>query len=329
MIGDTESLQREYQLLSSLANEFSRELTSQIRSLLDKESIALAVPIECRVKSWESIADKLSRKRLELDSLKQLTDLVGLRLILLFQRDVAGASEAISRAFDVQEREDTSGRLGDDQFGYQSTHFIIKIPKHWLGVPTLSLFADFLAEIQVRTAAQHIWATASHVLQYKQEASVPPQLRRSIYRVSALLETVDLEFERLLATRREYKEGITHPDKDSALDTDILESLLDNILRSKNKSPDEPYSQLIADLTAFNLQTVDDVQALLSKHKEEMLAEDAMRVSQESGKEKPTGTSKERIQRGVFYTHTGLLRTALGLEFGDKWTEYSRGISYQ
>lgn len=56
------------------------------------------------------------------------------------------------------------------------------------------------AEVQVRTVTQHVWAAASHVLQYKQEASVPLPVRRSIYRVSALLETVDLEFERVLSS---------------------------------------------------------------------------------------------------------------------------------
>ena len=89
---------------------------------------------------------------------------------------------------------------------YQSLHYIIRIPKHWLKVSTFADLGELKAEIQLRTLAQHIWAATSHKLQYKHEDSVPPPIRRSIYRVSALLETVDLEFERVLAERGTYIE---------------------------------------------------------------------------------------------------------------------------
>jgi ppGpp synthetase/RelA/SpoT-type nucleotidyltranferase len=76
------------------------------------------------------------------------------------------------------------------------------------GAPTGSYGAlayfRMVFELQLRTLAQHIWAVASHKLQYKREASVPVPIRRSINRVSALLEMVDLEFDRVLLEREQY-----------------------------------------------------------------------------------------------------------------------------
>ncbi len=116
-------------------------------------------------------------------------------------------------------------------------------------------------------------------------------------------------------------------DKESPLDADVLESVLDGILPSKNKERPEPYAQLIDDLFAFDLRTVADVRALLSRHKAAVLFKDAECVARESKKSKPLGTSKERLERGVYYSHVGLLRTALGLEFADKWRDYNRETS--
>jgi hypothetical protein len=35
----------------------------------------------------------------------------------------------------------------------------------------------------------------------------------------------------------------------------------------------------------------------------------------------------ERINRGVFYAHTGLARQALKFEFGEKWMDYFKDQS--
>jgi hypothetical protein len=77
-------------------------------------------------------------------------------------------------------------------------HFVVEFPEPWFVVPTIGPMRGLRAEIQVRTHAQHIWADASHILQYKKESSVAPKTRRDIHRIAALLETVDLEFEKVL-----------------------------------------------------------------------------------------------------------------------------------
>ncbi|WP_082836585.1 RelA/SpoT domain-containing protein [Acidovorax sp. GW101-3H11] len=189
---DIESLGREYQDFSSKAERLRIAISDQLMALISENSLTLGVPIESRLKTWSSVAEKLERKQLKLQSIRELPDLVGVRVILLFSSDVGKAVGLIEQVFEVVSREDTVTRLGDSQFGYQSQHFIVRLPESWLGVPTLSGLGQLTVELQIRTLAQHIWAAASHKLQYKQEAGVPPPLRRTINRVSALLEIVDL-----------------------------------------------------------------------------------------------------------------------------------------
>ena len=201
---DTAQLRSEYSIQSDRARRLRAALCEQIEQILSSHGIALGVPIESRVKTLESSEEKLDRKSLELKSLLELNDLIGIRIILLFRRDIVTVSKLLAETFEVLSTEDTATRLSEAQFGYQSLHHIIRVPKSWLSVPTFFDLGELKTEIQLRTLAQHIWAAASHKLQYKHEESVPPPIRRSIHRVSALLETVDLEFERVLTDRGTY-----------------------------------------------------------------------------------------------------------------------------
>jgi ppGpp synthetase/RelA/SpoT-type nucleotidyltranferase len=208
-------LQENYEYAWPLAIRFADRLSEQLLELLTSEGISLAVPIESRVKTWDSIQNKIGMRNLEINKVSELGDLVGLRLILLFVRDVNSVISLLNEKLEVISKEDTGERLGDSQFGYQSVHLQLKLPSSWLSIPTFKGLGEMTAEIQVRTASQHIWAAASHVLQYKQESAVPLPVRRSINRVAALLETVDLELERTLGERAAYVHEIQEKEKDT------------------------------------------------------------------------------------------------------------------
>src|SRR5260370_6276155 len=201
---DLDKLQTDYQALVPLAARFCSALPRELMQLFSAKGIVLGVPMESRIKSWTSIAEKMKRRSLTLGTVKDLNDLIGLRIILLFRRDLTAACHIIEKTFHVVDKEDASARLAEMQFGYQSLHYIIELPKEWLAVPSFQDFSGFRAEIQARTLAQHIWAASSHILQYKLEQSAPAPVRRSIHRVSQLLETAHLEFERALNDPEEY-----------------------------------------------------------------------------------------------------------------------------
>ncbi len=324
-----QQLRANFELKSPLAQNFAKKLSNELDELLKRESVSLAVPIEFRVKSWESIVNKIESQKLELNEITDLDDLIGIRLILLFKRDAERACDVISSSFDVFENENTQSRLNVNEFGYQSVHFIIGLPSTWLKIPTFSDFEGLTSEIQVRTAAQHIWAAASHKLQYKQKENVPDEVLRSINRVSALLETVDLEFERTLKKRESYSDTGAPFDNDVPINVDNLRITLDKSLPKNNKRPDEPYDNLIDDLFKHDLKFIGDLNELIHSFQKIALSKDRKiaRELNSRGRADSMGevsaridgkrysSPKNIIHRGIFYSHLGLIRVMLNMKF--------------
>jgi putative GTP pyrophosphokinase len=324
MANSLDELEKQYVTAKPNADRLGTALREQIQDLVSRAGLTLAVPIEVRTKSWVSLSDKLERKSLQLTSIRELPDLVGLRVILLFSRDVDVAVGLISKALELVANEDTAERLGDAQFGYRSHHLVIRLPKSWLAVPTFTGLGDLQAEIQVRTVAQHIWAAASHLLQYKQETNVPVTLRRSVSRVSALLETVDLEFERILTDRATYVESVDVSHTSETLNVDILEKLLSQSLPASNQAGDENYAGLLPDLRAFGIVDAAQLRDLISRRLRDARQSDQEIVKRRRKSENYVGTTKERIDAGVFWTHVGLVRDMLDHEHPGTFDKYLR-----
>jgi putative GTP pyrophosphokinase len=321
---DINQMELEYKEIVPLLEDFCQEMANQIAKLLYDANVALGFPIQYRVKPWSSLSEKLARLS-RFKDFRELQDLVGLRIILLFKRDVAIACQVIENYFDVAREYDSQEQLREDQFGYLSKHLIITLKKEWLSVPTLSKMGGLRAEVQVRTVAQHIWSEVSHKLQYKQQNGIPPSVRRSIYRVSALLETVDLEFERVLEQRESYRAQISIPPGEGELNVDLLEKILDSSLPAKSKAPFENYDLLLSISGKLGVTTTNMLIRLLDEHLKSVLELDnrkAQEVLEKSVQilDKDQHYSKyqlDRAHKGVVLSHTGLLGEVLINEFGE------------
>lgn len=227
-------------------------------------------------------------------------------MILLFRRDLIAVDKLLRTALNIKSSEDTSLRLSDTQFGYQSQHYIIEVPNAWLKIPSWGDLGGIRVEIQVRTLAQHIWAAASHKLQYKHEASVPLPLRRSINRASALLETVDLEFDRLLDERLLYvQDQMKHEPSDTPLNVEVVGSILSEIFHARSKRVGEPYDELLIDLNHFGVKTAGELRHIINKHMKTIMLKDAKEAE------------SHNRQSGEYFMHVGLVREALRCEFGE------------
>lgn len=304
-------LQQEYRDIVPVATQLAQMITSELRHLVHHDGILVAVPLEFRVKTWDSIEQKFvranfdyCRMRFSGASLSDLSDLIGVRIILLFKRDIQKVIELIPKVFQVVDVEDTATRQAIDQFGYTSVHSQIRVPNSWSAVPSFRAFRDFQVELQIRTLAQHMWASASHELQYKQEESVPDNMRRTMHRISALLELVDTEYDRLLNERDQYRSQIQDETHDRRLNTDVLEAILDSRLPRKNKHGYEPYSMLVWELGKLGITTTRHLEELIARQLPKAITKD------HEFAEKPPKT------RDVFFTYTGLLTIMLEQEFG-------------
>ncbi|MEO1047771.1 MAG: hypothetical protein AAFW59_05525 [Pseudomonadota bacterium] len=303
------SIRDEYYELLPRAERLVVCVREQISQLAEAKKITLGVPLEFRVKTLASVTEKVLERR-KANSVAELDDLIGARCIVLFRTDVEMMDTSIREIFDVDEFEDTSGRLRVDEFGYQSNHYIVRIPEAWTQIPSYADLSELRVEVQLRTLAQHIWAAGSHKLQYKHETNVPAPLRRSISRVSALLETVDLEFERFLAAREEY---VSDMDKGNtaSLNVDNLAPILEKVWPVENGSEEEEFSELVSELhLEMEITTVGELKAFLRKWKDAALNEEKRRVSTASFDDFDE-EDYDRYDRGVFYTHTGLTRMAM------------------
>lgn len=314
-----EKLQMQHQDMFSRAERLRDMVVFQLLELFNNNNITLGVPIESRIKSWPSVSEKIDRKNTQLESILDLQDFIGIRSILLFKRDLAQVKTLISKTFEVISAEDTGDRLGDSEFGYQSQHYIVKIPRTWLELPSLSGLNEFFIELQVRTLAQHIWAAASHKLQYKQKEGVPPRVLRAINRVSALLETVDLEFERVLDERDNYVQSTQKKSITSErLNVDSLASILSAMLPPENKIENEPYADVLDDMHILGPSETSDLIVFIEKHLSEALGKNAaMANNPKVIAGSIHGSNYDRIKNGVYYSHAGLMSEMLRQEHGD------------
>jgi putative GTP pyrophosphokinase len=93
-------------------------------------------------------------------------------------------------------------------------------------------YADIRAEIQVRTALQHAWSAVHHKLEYKSSTEAPPELRRRLFRLSALFELADEQFSELRDARArietEYAADVRNGQLHLPLDEASLTAYLDD-----------------------------------------------------------------------------------------------------
>src|SRR5690606_27524456 len=117
---------------------------------------------------------------------------------------------------------------------------VASIPASWHEVPMFKGLGDIIVEIQIRTLAQHTWAESSHLIDYKHDYEIPSNMKRSTSRVSALLETVDSEFEKLIKEREEFIKKISSDNINST----NLESILNSLLPKEYKTGSENYNEV-------------------------------------------------------------------------------------
>jgi putative GTP pyrophosphokinase len=215
-----------------LHDNFTEELARLVRQMLDREDIELA-QLEARTKSVESLTEKISRKgRKYADPLAEVTDLVGLRIIVYYPADVATVGTMLKREFDPDWdhswQQDPTQR--PDTFGYRSDHYVVRLTTQRQGLPEWAPYASLAAEIQVRTVMQHAWAAVDHKIRYK-APDLPVELQRRLYRLSALLELADEQFAGLQQVRNavvhSYEASVKRGDLAVSLDALSLRAYLD------------------------------------------------------------------------------------------------------
>jgi ppGpp synthetase/RelA/SpoT-type nucleotidyltranferase len=149
--------------------------------------------IPTRVKDIKSFLDKVKRKESR-EPFKDVSDIVGLRVICLFLSDIPRVGQLIRDSFNVVSEDDKIEGVEVDSFGYMSFHFVAEMRGEYKG-PRYEDLGGVPFEIQVRTILMDAWANVSHYLDYKTDVDVPKALRRDFYALSGLFYIADSHFE--------------------------------------------------------------------------------------------------------------------------------------
>lgn len=267
-------------------------LAARIGALLDELSVTDGVDvaqIEHRVKTVDSVLEKYDRKTYK-EPLREIKDYAGVRVITYYKDDNLRVADLIRKEFDVDSDHSTDkeSELDVTEFGYRSLHLIVSLSEPRRSLPEWSTLADFSAEIQIRTVLQHAWASISHKLDYKAASEAPIELRRQLFRLSALLELADEDFASLRDRSQILSEQYRHEVDQGQLDIPLN---LDSLAQYLNERVDlrywaelgsqagmmwdedsfavlrvtEELSPLLATLQVVGLSSITEVQSLLDE----------------------------------------------------------------
>lgn len=214
--------------------QLTTELSYLVGRLL-KENQIQSILVEKRTKGIKEFKEKITRPgKSYKDPLQELTDLSGVRIILKKVSTVDKVCDLIIREFEVDEKRSVrrATRLEVDQFGYQSDHLIVKINANRRDLTEWVNLRDLWGEIQVRTALQHAWGSVSRELDYNNSFDMPAELRRKLFRLSALFELADEQFDIIEKNRQElidsYSEQLKTQTEDIAINVDSLRTYLND-----------------------------------------------------------------------------------------------------
>lgn len=246
----SEKFREKFDASKTLYKRLGSNAKEALETFLVENNISF-LAVTSRIKDVESFLEKIERKNYEYP-FEQIEDICGIRIICYYQSDIEKICQIIEREFDVQENQDKEELLQEDQFGYRSYHFIVKIKDKWLEAPNYRGLETLKVEIQVRTVLMHAWAEIEHKLAYKQKIHIPNHLKRKLYRISAKLEEADEQFEDIKNESIKYRDDLTQKGategddfyKDIKIDLDSLQSFLDYKFPNRKKSIDGTRSLL-------------------------------------------------------------------------------------
>ncbi len=258
-----------YERLLPFYKKLVDEVKYVIKVKLKKHNIKIA-KISGRVKTTNSFEEKTQRKEYK-DPLKDVSDLAGVRIVCYYESDLKSIEALIRSEFIVHERVDKTEILGIDKMGYHGIHFTITLGSGFAGVRYDGI-TNMKCEIQVRTVLQDAWASISHHLIYKEEASIPGRIKRDLNNVASLLEIAQGVFDSVRHKRNQYEVEIESSEEDvpaflsNPIDYDTLAAY------TRWKYPDLPISEnwharLLADLNREKYQKLRDIDIIVKRAK--------------------------------------------------------------
>lgn len=146
--------------------------------------------IKSRIKSDESMKEKLKRKGLEVNlenALTKIYDAAGIRIICTFADDVYDIVEMIKKYDDIEIVKEKDYIKNPKENGYRSYHLVIKVPLNIAG----EIHKVYL-EIQIRTIAMDFWSSLEHQIKYKKNIQDQKMIVNELKKCAEQIATTDI-----------------------------------------------------------------------------------------------------------------------------------------
>ena len=274
-----EELMQQFRDLLPSLKKIEKQAYNKVKKALDEQGIYVTA-IEHRVKTESSLAGKLLLKGAKYQSINDITDLVGFRIITFYSDDVDKVAIVAKKLFEIDWKESVDKRKLHqlNSFGYNSLHYICRLRTN---DPVLK---NVRFELQMRTALQHVWSTIEHDTGYKGNVKILDEHRRQFSRLAGMLELIDDEFSRLRNEITEYRrnvQSLVHSGKldDVTLTIDSFKSYLEmhpferlnQRIASVNQAEIFPASLMgfLPLLVSFGFETLSDVDHFIKENSED------------------------------------------------------------
>ena len=159
--------------------------------------------IKTRLKSIDSIADKLSRQNMAMtvDNIENnMHDVAGVRVICGFPSDIYTLSEAFLNQDDITLIERKDYMANPKPNGYRSLHLIVEIP-----IFLHDKKKPMKVEVQFRTISMDWWASLEHKIRYKKDAKVPKDIAEELRECAEAAAILDNRMEQIQKKIGKYR----------------------------------------------------------------------------------------------------------------------------
>lgn len=157
--------------------------------------------IKTRLKSIDSIAEKIVRKNYPLDiaTLENLvTDIAGIRVICSFTSDIYKIANAFLKQDDVTLIQKKDYIIKPKENGYRSLHLVVSIPIFLYNQKKM-----MNVEVQFRTIAMDCWASLEHKIRYKKNLEADEHTDSELYGCAMLCAQLDERMDKIHTTEKE------------------------------------------------------------------------------------------------------------------------------
>ncbi len=251
----TEMILAEYDERLPLFRRLERIVQITLQNILDSNGL-MVTAVSTRIKTRESLAGKLESKGQKYNSLSDITDILGARIVTFYTDDVDHIAAVTEQSFDIDWENSVDKRRlhNTDSFGYSSVHYICRLPKNMVNEPDYPQLNDIRFELQLRTTLQHAWASINHDIGYKTGVEIPHFYLRQINRLAGILEMADDEFSRIRTEINDYRRRVQQLVQNGKLDDVQLDG---DTFRSYLQS--KPFDMLNRRIAAINQAEIQEV----------------------------------------------------------------------